>query len=71
MKDEQVKTISGKTVGIIRHLSNGDKVAIQYPSMKTLGYYRAAHNITTDLYGRLLNRGDSVVSLIWDNATNK
>jgi predicted SnoaL-like aldol condensation-catalyzing enzyme len=70
MRDEYVKTISGKTVGIIRSLSNGDKVAIHYPSMRTLGYYRATTNMTTDLYGRLLNRGDSTMSLIWDNATN-
>lgn len=69
MNENYIKTFSGKIVGIIRTLSNGDKVAIQYPSMRTLGYYRANMDATTDLCGRILNRGDSTVSIIWDNAT--
>lgn len=68
MREEYIKTMSGQIVGIIRTASNGDKTAFQYPSMKILGYYRANIDMTTNLYGKALNRGDSTIALVWENS---
>jgi len=69
MREEYIKTMSGQIVGIIRTAANGDKTALHYPSMRILGYYRASIDMTTNLYGKALNRGDSTTALIWENST--
>ena len=52
-------------IGIIKTESNGDKVAIDFATRKILGFYRASRNVTTDFIGRVLTKGDTVVSLLY------
>lgn len=63
-KEEYIRDFQGTILGIIRYEENGDKVAMSFPGMQILGYYKAQYNHTTDFYGRILYQGDSVVSFI-------
>ena len=66
MKEEYIKDFSGKILGIIRTDSNGDQQAIDFDTRQILGFYRANHNHTTDFYGRVIARGNCVVSFIYN-----
>ena len=55
-----------KILGIIRTQPNGDQVAIDFTTRRTLGYYRKQFDHTTDFLGRVLTKGNSVVSLIYN-----
>lgn len=71
-KDEYIKDWSTRqTIGILRTHVNGDVEAIEFSSRKTLGYYRAKKDITTDFYGRMIAHGNCVVSFIYDNFQKK
>lgn len=65
--EERIKTFEGIVIGIVETEDNGDQVARDFPSMRVLGRYRAAFNDTTDFYGRVIAKGNSVVSLIYTN----
>lgn len=52
-------------IGIIKTEPNGDKAAIDFATRKILGFYRASRNVTTDFIGRVLTKGDTVVSLLY------
>lgn len=57
---------SQKILGIIEtDSSTGDQVARDFTTRKILGYYKAAHNHTTDFLGRILAKGNCVASLIY------
>lgn len=58
-----IKTVGGKICGWIQVEDNGDKKALDTAG-KILGYYRANSNVTTDVSGRLIARGDVVSSFI-------
>ena len=58
--------ITRKQIGILRHLDNGDIVAIEFLSRKVLGYYRSATDTTVDFYGRQVSKGNTVVSFIYE-----
>jgi hypothetical protein len=58
---------SKKILGIIKTEPNGDQIAIDFPSRKILGFYRASRDVTTDFIGRMLTKGNTVVSLIYNN----
>lgn len=67
-KEEFIRDFNTRQIiGIIRTKSNGDQVAIDFATRKILGFYRASRDATTDFLGRVLTRGNSVVSLIYKN----
>ena len=53
-------------IGIIKTEANGDKAAIDFATRKILGFYRASRDVTTDFIGRVLTKGDTVVSLLYN-----
>lgn len=65
MQEERIRDVSDRILGIIRTEDNGDRVAIEYPSMRVLGRYRKALDETQDLFGRVLSRGDTVINLLF------
>jgi hypothetical protein len=67
-KEEYIRDFNTRQIiGIIRTKSNGDQVAIDFATRKILGFYRASRDATTDFLGRVLTKGNSVVSLIYKN----
>lgn len=66
MTEEYIKDFSGKILGIVQTDSNGDQIAKDFQSQKILGYYRAKYNHTTDFFGRIIAKGNCVVSLIYN-----
>lgn len=68
-REEYIREFNGQILGIIRIEDNGDKAAVDFPSRLVLGYYRAKYNHTTDFYGRVISKGDTVVSLIYQAKT--
>ena len=63
---EYIRDFSGRILGIIETCPNGDQIAKDFMSRKILGYYRAAYNHTTDFYGRVIAKGNCVVSFIYN-----
>lgn len=63
--EDYIKEFNGQIIGVIRTEPNGDKIAFEFPSRKILGFYKKNMDITTDLLGRPVSRGDTVVSLIY------
>ena len=57
---------SQKILGIIETLDNGDQIARDFNTRMILGYYRAAYNHTTDVLGRIIAKGNCVVSFIYN-----
>lgn len=71
MSDRQaIRDFYGKILGYITEESNGNKTATDFYG-RILGKYNKQLNHTTDFYGRILTKGDSVVSLIYNNQNNK
>lgn len=67
-KEEYIRDFNTKKIlGIIKTESNGDQVAIDFPSRKILGYYRVKYDYTTDFYGRILTHGNNVRAFIYQN----
>lgn len=64
--EEYIKDFSGRILGIIKTESNGDRTAIDFPSRRILGYYKKRYDHTTDFIGRVVSRGDTVVSFIYN-----
>lgn len=73
MADERyIREYNGKIIGIIETESNGDQVARSFPTRNILGYYRKNEDHTTDFVGRILNHGNTIVELIYqDNAQRR
>ena len=63
--EEYIREFSGKILGIVQTDDNGDQIAIDFPSRKILGYYRAKYDHTTDFFGRIVNKGNTVVTFIY------
>lgn len=61
--EETIRTYSGMIVGRIKTLSNGDKEVRNF-SYQILGYYRKSRDVTTDMTGRILYRGDMAAALL-------
>lgn len=66
-KEEYIKTFDGIILGIVETQPNGDQIARDFSSRRILGYYRKAYDHTTDFIGRVIARGNTVVSLIYNN----
>lgn len=67
MKEEYIRDFSGMIIGIVEYKDNGDQVVRSFASRQILGYYRKAENHTTDFLGRILSRGNTAISLIYEN----
>ena len=67
MKETYIKDFSGAILGIIETKDNGDQVARAFPGRQILGYYISSRDHTTDFYGRVIARGNSVTALIYEN----
>lgn len=58
-------------IGILRYRPNGDIEAVEFSTRRILGFYRAAHDHTTDFYGRVKTKGNAVAAFIYDAWTAK
>lgn len=65
MTESYIKNFAGQILGILRTEDNGDQTAIDFPSRRILGFYRAAYDHTTDFAGRVVARGNTVVQFIY------
>lgn len=66
-KEEIIRDMpSLRILGYVRTQPNGDKIAFNFQK-RILGYYRAKYDHTTDFSGRIIAKGDTVVSLIYQN----
>lgn len=65
MAEEYIKTYEGQVIGILETTSVGDQIARNFPARQIVGYYRKSQNVTTDFYGRVVARGNTVVNLIY------
>ena len=65
--EEDIKKYSGEIIGIIETKDNGDQIARAFPGRQVLGFYRKSQDQTTDFYGRVISRGNTVVSLIYED----
>ena len=61
--EETIRTVSGMIIGKIKTLPNGDKEVRNYSGM-IIGYYRKSNDVTTDVTGRILYRGDMSAALL-------
>ncbi len=59
-----IRDVSGKIIGYIYIKENGDKT-VKNVSGKILGYYYAERNVTTDISGKILSRGDTSSALLY------
>jgi len=65
MKEEYIKNFDNTIVGSIETRDNGDQIARNFPGRQIVGYYRKAQDHTTDFYGRIVSRGNTVISLLY------
>lgn len=65
MREEVIKDFSGKILGKVKtDEKTGDKTVRAF-SGQILGYYKKQYDYTTDFYGKVVSRGDTAVSLIY------
>lgn len=69
MERQEIREPNGRIVGFLETLDNGDIQARVFNG-RIVGFYRKASNTTTDFLGRIIARGNIVVSLIWENKSN-
>lgn len=62
---EYIKNFLGQILGYVETDGNGNKAVYNFPLRQCLGYYKSATNVTTDFIGRVLGKGDFVVSLLY------
>jgi len=66
-EEEFIRDFQGVIIGIVEKYPNGDKTVREFPSRRILGYYKAKFDYTTNFLGKILGKGDSAVSLIYNN----
>lgn len=64
-QEDFIREFNGQIIGIIKTEDNGDQMAMDFPGRRILGFYRKKYDHTTDFYGRITSRGNTVVSLIY------
>lgn len=71
VREEYIRDFDTRMIiGILRYRENGDIEAVEFSSRKILGFYRVAHDQTTDFLGRMVAKGNCVVSFIYDAWAN-
>ena len=64
--EEYIKDFNTRQIiGILRYRPNGDIEAVEFKSRKILGFYRKSTDSTTDFLGRVVAKGNCVVSFIY------
>lgn len=71
MAEEFIKNFNHQIVGIIETYDNGDQAARDFNTRQILGFYRKAQDVTTDFVGRILSRGNTVVSLLYTLSSSR
>lgn len=66
MSEQTIRDSRGMILGTIKTEANGDQTARALGG-KILGYYRASRDVTTDVGGRIIARGNCVSALIYNN----
>lgn len=66
MADTYVRDFYGVILGVVEDRDNGDQIFRAFPSRQILGYYRKSIDRTTDFYGRILSKGNTGISLIYE-----
>ena len=64
MSDETIKDASGRTLGFVRNTEQGGQ-QVYNVDRQTLGFYDARNNITKDVNGRMIAKGNVVAGLIF------
>lgn len=63
--DEQiVRDFYSRPIGIIWTYDNGDIAVLSWPAGLVQGYYRKSRDVTTDFYGKIISRGNTVMMLL-------
>jgi hypothetical protein len=71
MAKETITDFYGKILGYIETDENtGNKNATDFYG-RPLGYYKKNLNLTTDFYGKIISKGDAVVSLVYNTQQKK
>lgn len=65
--EEYIRAFDGQIIGVIRTEANGDKTAFDFPGKRIVGYYKKRYNYTTNFFGVVVAKGDTVVNLIYEN----
>jgi hypothetical protein len=65
VSDETIRDSSGRTIGFVRNTEQGGQQAYNV-DRQTLGFYDARNNITKDVSGRLVAKGNVVAGLFFD-----
>ena len=64
--EEYIKDFNTRQIiGILRYRPNGDIEAVEFKSRKILGFYRKSTDSTTEFLGRVVAKGNCVVSFIY------
>lgn len=63
-REEVVKDFYGRAIGIVWYYNNGDIAVLNWPARIIQGYYRKQLDHTTDFYGRVISRGNTVMMLL-------
>ena len=61
---ENIHDFYGRIIGSLERLQNGD-VKARDKHGRILGTYVKDLNLTKDMYGRIVSRGDTTSALIW------
>lgn len=69
MLGNRITDYSGKTVGWVETLDNGDQQVSAF-SGKIIAFYRASNNTTTDFYGRIISHGNVAVGMLYNPQYN-
>ena len=64
--DEYIKDFNGVIIGIVETKDNGDQLVREFATRRILGYYIKEKDHTTDFMGRILTRGNTVISLLFN-----
>ena len=65
MGTEYIKNFNNVIIGIVETDAKGNQIIRNFPGRQILGYYKKDQDITTDFYGRILSRGNTTISLIY------
>lgn len=63
MKKTYIRAFNGKIMGSVEEQPNGDKILKNFYG-KPLGKYEKRTDLTKDFYGRVIAKGDVLVSLL-------
>ena len=66
--ENYIREFSGQIIGIIEtDEKTGGLTARAWPSRQIVGFYRKKYDYTTDFYGKVVAKGNSVVNLIYED----